>query len=176
LWGSSQPYLLKKVNSHHVPILKYPCLPKVEYKWLKASPPMLSMWFQTVKFIVTMWKCACLAPEIDFSASNLCSLPCLVKGATQLCTSKKQCNKLDLTAALLIAVYKQIGTIWLVNHSAWSTCLLLVVPQICSSNYSFIGGVAKKKSAKLKRLILLSKVTYWARWRCSKKPLRHMGR
>jgi hypothetical protein len=41
--------------------------------------------------------------------------------------------------------------------------LLLVAPQICSSNYSFIiVGVAKKKSAKLKRLVLLSKMTYRA--------------
>jgi hypothetical protein len=44
-------------------------------------------------------KCAGLAQEIGFSAPNLCGLPWLVKGATQLCTSKKECNKLDLTAA-----------------------------------------------------------------------------
>jgi hypothetical protein len=41
-----------------------------------------------------------LAQEIGFSAPNSCSLPWLViKGATQLCTSKKECNKLNLTAA-----------------------------------------------------------------------------
>jgi hypothetical protein len=113
------------VNSHHVPILKYPCLPKVEYKWLKAFPPLLSMWLQTVKFIVRMSKCACLAQEIEFSAPNSCSFPCLVKGATQLCTSKKECNKLDLTGALLIAVYKQTGTIWLVDHYGWSRWLAI---------------------------------------------------
>jgi hypothetical protein len=44
-------------------------------------------------------KCAGLAQEIDFSAPNSCSLPWLVKGATQFCTSKKECNKLNLTAA-----------------------------------------------------------------------------
>jgi hypothetical protein len=43
-------------------------------------------------------KYAGLAQEIGFSAPNLCSLPWLVKGTTQLCTSKKECNKLDLTA------------------------------------------------------------------------------
>jgi len=43
-------------------------------------------------------KCAGLAQEIGFSAPNSCSLPQLVKGATQFCTSKKDCNKLDLTA------------------------------------------------------------------------------
>jgi hypothetical protein len=43
-------------------------------------------------------KCVGLAHEIIFSAPNLCSLPWLLKGATQWCTSEKECNKLDLTA------------------------------------------------------------------------------
>jgi hypothetical protein len=42
-------------------------------------------------------KCASLAQEIGFSAPNSCNLSWLVKGATQLCTSKKECSKLDLT-------------------------------------------------------------------------------
>jgi hypothetical protein len=46
-----------------------------------------------------MSKCAGLAQEIGFSAPNPCSLPWLGKGATQSCTSKKERNKLDLTAA-----------------------------------------------------------------------------
>jgi hypothetical protein len=44
-------------------------------------------------------KSAGLAQEIDLSAPNSCCLPWLVKGATQLCTSKKEYNKLELTAA-----------------------------------------------------------------------------
>jgi hypothetical protein len=40
-----------------------------------------------LKFIVKKSKCAGLAQEIGFSAPNLCSLPPLVKGATQLRTS-----------------------------------------------------------------------------------------
>jgi hypothetical protein len=36
--------------------------------------------------------------NIGFSAPKSYSLACLVKGATQLCTSKNECNKLDLTA------------------------------------------------------------------------------
>jgi hypothetical protein len=51
------------------------------------------------KFIVKMSKCAGLVQEIDFSALNLFSLLWLVNGATQLCTSHKECNKLDLTGA-----------------------------------------------------------------------------
>jgi hypothetical protein len=56
-------------------------------------------------------KCSGLAQEIDFSAPNSCRLLWLVKGATELCTSKKECNKLDLTAAPSIAVYNQTGPI-----------------------------------------------------------------
>jgi hypothetical protein len=40
-----------------------------------------------------------LAQEIGFIAPNSGSLPWLVKGATQLCTYQKECNKLDLIAA-----------------------------------------------------------------------------
>jgi hypothetical protein len=56
---------------------------------------------QKVTFIARKSICAGLTQEIGFgfSARNLCSLPWLVKGARQLCTSKKECNKLDLTAA-----------------------------------------------------------------------------
>ncbi len=55
------------------------------------------MWLQTVKFIVKKSKCAALAQEIGFSAPNSCSLSWLVKGATQLCTSKKDpCKSLQL--------------------------------------------------------------------------------
>jgi len=46
-----------------------------------------------------------------FSAPNSCSLQWLVKCATQLCTSKKDCNKLDLTAAQYF---------WLVVDNDWS--------------------------------------------------------
>jgi hypothetical protein len=43
-------------------------------------------------------KCAGLTQEIGLSAPNSCSLPWLVKGAIQMCTSKKESNELDLTA------------------------------------------------------------------------------
>jgi hypothetical protein len=56
---------------------------------LRASPTVLSMLLQTVKFIAKKSKCAGLAQEIGFSAPNLWSLPWLVKGTTQLCTSKR---------------------------------------------------------------------------------------
>jgi hypothetical protein len=46
-----------------------------------------------------MLKCGSLAQEIGFSVTNSCSLLWLVKGTTKLCTSKKECNKLDVTVA-----------------------------------------------------------------------------
>jgi hypothetical protein len=49
-----------------------------------------------LKFIVKKSKCAGLAQEIGFSAPNSGSLPVAGKCATQLCTSEKECNKLDL--------------------------------------------------------------------------------
>jgi hypothetical protein len=64
---------------------------------LRASPIVLSMRFQTVKYIVKKSKCVSLAQEIGFFAPNLCSFQWLVKVVIQLCTSKNECNKLNLT-------------------------------------------------------------------------------
>jgi hypothetical protein len=75
-----------------------------------ASPLVLRL--QTVKFIVKKSKCAVLAQEIGFSAPYSCSLSRLVKGAPELCTSKKECTKLDLTAAQYFL---------LVDHYDWSS-------------------------------------------------------
>ncbi len=64
--------------------------------FLRASPPVLRV--QTVKLIDKKSKCAGLTDEIGFSAPNSSSLPWQGKVATQLCTSKKECNEWDLTA------------------------------------------------------------------------------
>jgi hypothetical protein len=93
-------------------------------------------------------------PEIGFTAPNSCIVQWPVNGATQLCTSQRECNKLHLTAAQYF---------WLVDHNDWSWWFAISSPpRICSSNFSFIGGIAKKKTAKLRHLILLFRVTYWA--------------
>jgi hypothetical protein len=80
-------------------------------------------------------KSAGLAQEIGFVAPNSCTLQWLLKCATQLCTFKKECNKLDLRLSI----------------SDWSIImigpggLLLVVPMYMQfRGYSFIGGVPKK--------------------------------
>jgi hypothetical protein len=44
-------------------------------------------------------KRAGFAQEIGFLAPTLWSLPWLVKGSTEVCTSQKECNKLHVTAA-----------------------------------------------------------------------------
>jgi hypothetical protein len=54
---------------------------------------------QTVNIYCEKVEMCCLAQEIGYSAPNSCSLPWLLKGATELRTSEKECNKLDLTAA-----------------------------------------------------------------------------
>jgi hypothetical protein len=101
--------------------------------FLRASPAVSSMWLQTVKFIVKKSKCACLAHEIGCSAPNSCSLQRLVKGAIQLCTSKKECNKLDLTEAQYL---------WLVDHNDWSRWFAIsVVPAYFAVPVTVLMGV-----------------------------------
>ncbi len=111
------------------------------------------MWLQTLQFIAKKSKWLVdLAQEIGFSAPHLCSLQWLVNGATELCSSQRECNKLHLTAAEYF---------WLVDHNDWSTWFCIgSLPRICS--FSFIGGIAKKKTATLKHLILLSRIRFWA--------------
>ncbi len=50
---------------------------------------VLSMGLQTVKFIAKTSKCAGLAQEIGFSASNSCGFPWLVKGTFRYAPPKK---------------------------------------------------------------------------------------
>ncbi len=106
------------------------------------------------KFIAKMSKCASLAQENDFSAPNSFSLLWLVKGATQLCTFKKVCNKLDLTAAQYF---------WLVDHNNWSMWFAINSSHVYTLLVTvLLVGLPKKKEAKLRHLILLSRVTYWS--------------
>ncbi len=89
----------------------------VQVQCQRASPPVLSMWLQTVHFIVKKSKCARLAQEIGFSAPNSCSLRGRQK-AQHNCAPPKECNKLDLTA---------IQYFWLVDQMIGPGGLLLVV-------------------------------------------------
>jgi hypothetical protein len=89
-----------------------------------------------------------------FSSGNwfLCTLPWLLKGATQWCTSKKECNKLDLSAPQFF---------WLVDHNDWSRWLL-VVPIYMQFYFQFYWWGWQIKTVKLRYLFLLSRVTYRA--------------
>ncbi len=120
---------------------------------LRASPPVLSVWLQTVKLIVKKWKCASLAREIGFSALNLRCMPCLIKGATQMCTSEKECNKLDLTAAQYF---------WLVDHNDCSRWFAISSSHLYAIPVTVLFVGLPKKTAELRYLILLSRVTHWA--------------
>jgi hypothetical protein len=72
-----------------------------------------------------------------------------------LCTSKQECNKLDLTAARYF---------WLVDHNDWSKWFAISSSHECAVPIAvlLVGLPKKKKTAKLRHLILLSRVTYWA--------------
>jgi hypothetical protein len=98
-------------------------------------------------------KCAGLAQEIGFSAPNSCGLPWLVKGTTtQLCTSKIECNKLYLTAAQYFS---------LVDYNDWSRWFAISSPHVHAVPVTvLLVGLPKRKTAKIKHLILLSRVTY----------------
>jgi hypothetical protein len=122
-----------KKNWHQLECMFFLC------HFLRASPPVLSLWLQRVKFIVQKSKCASLAQEIGFSASTSCILLCLEQGPTQLCTPKKECNKLDLTAA----EYS-----WLVDHNDWSRWFAINSSHVYAVLVTvLLAGFAKKKNS-----------------------------
>jgi hypothetical protein len=126
-------------------------------------------------------KRAGLGQEIGFSAPNSCSLPWLVKGATPLCTSKKERRKLDLTSVhyFVLVDHNDSSTdltsahyFVLVDHNDSSTDLtsahyFVLVDHNDSSMWFAISsfhiyavpvkvllvGLPKKKTAKLRHLI-----------------------
>jgi hypothetical protein len=102
---------------------------------LTASPLVLSMWLQTVKFICekSPYICQFSSRNWFFCTKCVCILPWLVKGATQLCTSKKECNKLDLTLTQYFS---------LLDHNDWSRWFAISSPHVYA--VPDIGGVAKK--------------------------------
>jgi len=89
-----------------------------------------------------------------FGSAKLPTLPWPVKGAWALCTSRKECNKYDLTAAQCF---------WLAHHndsSRWSSS----PAPICCSSFRFMGGVEKKEYiTKLGCEKYIHMVTYWAK-------------
>jgi hypothetical protein len=84
-----------------------------------------------------------------FFCTKFVQLPWLIKGATQF---KKDCNKLDLTAAQYF---------WLVDHNDWSRWFAISSPRIYAVTVVLVR-LPKKNTPKLRHLILLSRVTYWA--------------
>jgi hypothetical protein len=68
-------------------------------------------------------------------------------------TSKKECNKLDLTTAQYF---------WLVDHNDWSRWFAISSPHVYAVPVTVLLVGLQKKPAKLRHLIVLSRVTYWA--------------
>jgi hypothetical protein len=93
--------------------------------------------------------CASFSSGNWFFCTKFVQLPWLVKVVTQLCTSKKECNKLDLTAA-------QYWSIVMIGLGG----LLLVVSTYMQFQLQVYGwGCQKIKTAILRHFILLSRVT-----------------
>ncbi len=71
-----------------------------------------------------------------FGSAKLYSLQWLVKGAATLSTSRKECNKQDLTAAQCFS---------LVHHNDCSRWFAISSPTpICRTSFSSMGGLAKQ--------------------------------
>jgi len=67
---------------------------------------------------------------------------------------KKECNKLDLTAAQYF---------WFVIHNDWSMWFAVKSPPVHAVfQLQFYWWGCQKHTAKLKHVIILSRVTYWA--------------
>jgi hypothetical protein len=121
-------------NTRLIPI---PACKVVDEIPVRASPPVLSMWLQTVKFIVKKSKCAGLAQEIGFFCTNFVHLSLGGKSRNTIVhLQKNEGNKSDLTAAQYF---------WLVDHNDWarwfaisSSCVYAIPVTV------LIGGVAKK--------------------------------
>jgi hypothetical protein len=86
----------------------------------------------------------------------------LVKSATQLCTSQKDCNKLDLTAAQYF---------WLVNHNDWSRWLAISSPHIFAVLFTVLLVGLLKKKLNLDIKFYFPEWHTQHRWRCSKRFL-----
>jgi len=93
---------------------------------IRASPVVLSMWSYTTQLNEEKFKYASLAQCLLW----------LVKGTATVCTSKKECNKYDLTGA---------HGFWLAHHNDWSRWFATSSPPpISCPSLSFMCGVAKK--------------------------------
>jgi hypothetical protein len=118
---------------------------------LRASPPVLGMWIQTVKFIVKM--CQFTSGIWLFSTEF-----------TQLAVGGKWCH-----TVVHLQKKSVMNCTWLRLSISDSSIimigprgLLLVVPKYMQFYVQFYWWGCQRKAAKLRHLILLSRVTYWA--------------
>ncbi len=148
--------LVLELNGVYFPFLWLICFMWLEEgSVLRASPQVLSMWLETIKFIAKKWKCAGLAQEINLSAPNSCSLLAVAGKRRNSCAPPKK---------------SVINWTWLrLSISDWLIImigrdgLLSAVPTYMQLQLQFYWwGCPKKNQPKLRHLILLSRVTDWA--------------
>jgi hypothetical protein len=101
----------------------------------RGSPAALNMWSSRVKGRWRKVKICRFGSGRSFWLSIIVQFDGLVKGATTLCTCRKECNKYDLTI---------VQCFWLVHHNDWSRWLAISsFPRICSPSFGFVAGVAR---------------------------------
>ncbi len=135
----------------------------LQVQHVRESPPVLSMWSCTVKTDEENLTYAGLTQGKGFWLSRITHVAVarLVKGSVALCTSKKECNKYDLTAAQCF---------WSAHHNDWSRWFVISSspPPICCPSFSLISGVAKeyiKLHLDVKNIFAGSHTEH--HWRCS---------
>jgi hypothetical protein len=122
------------------------------YTRVTASPPVHSMWLQTVKFIAKKSNVPVKLRKLVFLHQILAASNGLWKAQHSCAPSKKSV----------------INWTWLrLSISDWSIiigpgCLPFVVPTEMQFQLQFYWWGCPKKGLNLRHLILLSRVTYWA--------------
>jgi len=118
-----------------------PMLPiETELEYVVRASPWVYVTPDSKIYCEKVKMCRVISP-ISFSAPNWWRLPWLVKGATKVCTSKKECNKLDLTVAQYC---------WLVDHNDWPKWFAISSPHICAVPVTvLLVGLPKRKKLNL---------------------------
>jgi hypothetical protein len=116
---------------------------------------VLRTWSCTVKLDEQNPTYAGLAQENGFGSALLQRWPWVVKGASALCTCRKECKKYDPTAAQCF---------WSAHHNDLSRWFAISIPPpIWCPGFGFVGGVAKEYITKLGCEKYFRRViTYWA--------------
>ncbi len=129
--------------------------------WVRASPVVLAIWSCKVKLDEENLNSAGLAQDIGLGSAKLYTFPWLVKREAALCTSRKECNKYDLTAT---------ECFWLAHHNdspRWFAISSQSPPQFSVPVSVLWVGLQKSTQLNLDVKDIFSGSHTEHRWRCS---------